>query len=395
MEILARHGFESISLPYVEETRLFARSAGETSDIVEKQMFTIPVPDGESLSLRPEATAGAVRAWIEHSMGKQRPFVKLAYCGPMFRYERPQAARQRQFHQVGGEMIGSDRPLVDVATLTAATEILRAVGLEKFRTRINTIGCRDCRPVVKQGLKDAIEAKRDDLCDTCKDRLDRNPLRVLDCNRRECQAVAKTLPAPPTLVCADCRDHYDSVLEGLRAVDEPFEEDPLLVRGLDYYTRTLMEFTVPELGARDAVGGGGRYDDLVEELGGDPAPAIGFSLGVEAILLAVEKTGGNFEPAAPPLDAYVAVPVGKERLGALKLASDVRAAGASCDLDLVGRSLKAQMRAADRAGARFVLVMGPDEEERGAVRWKPMRGEGEEEEISRDEAIRRLGTQEA
>ncbi len=391
LNVLARHGFREIRTPLLEETRLFARATGATSDIVEKQMFTVPVAEGESYSLRPEGTPGVVRAYLELSLGKQRPFVKLSYAGPMFRYERPQAARQRQFHQVGAESFGSGEPLVDVDSILAGAAVLRAAGLSKFTTKVNTIGCATCRPALRDAVRKVAEAAGAGLCEACRRRLDANPLRFLDCREPGCREAAKSVPPPEELVCADCRTHFGAVKSGLSALGEPIAVDPRLVRGLDYYTRTVFEFSVPELGARDAVGGGGRYDDLVAGMGGPATPCVGFALGVEATLLALEKTGARAgDGDRPEAEVFVAVPVGEGRLAALRLAGRLRALGVSADLDLEGRSLKAQMRAADRIGARVVLLYGPDEEARGGVRWKPMRGGGAEEDLPLEEALRRL-----
>ncbi len=369
LRLLALHGFREIRTPLLEETRLFARATGETSDIVEKQMFTVPVAEGESYSLRPEGTPGVVRAFLERSLGKQRPFVKLAYAGPMFRYERPQAARQRQFHQIGAETFGSAEPLVDVDSILAAVAVLRAAGLAKFQTRINTIGCATCRPVLREAIRKVALAAGDRLCESCRKRIDANPLRFLDCKNPGCREAAKAVPPPEELVCGDCKSHFAGVKAGLTALGEPFVTDPRLVRGLDYYTRTVFEFTVPELGARDAVGGGGRYDELVAQMGGPPTPCVGFALGVEATLLALEKTGaaaGGTEP--PETEVFVAVREGTDRTAALRLAGRIRAL----------------------SGARVVLLCGPDGGTGGPVRWKPMRGGGAEEDLSVDDALARL-----
>lgn len=392
LEVLVRHGFREIATPLLEETRLFARAAGETSDVVEKQMFQVPVAEGESYALRPEGTPGVVRAFLDLSLGKQRPFVKLCYAGPMFRYERPQAARQRQFHQVGAESFGSGEPLVDVDSILAGAAALRAAGLARFATKVNTIGCAACRPALREAVRKAALAAGGRLCAACRRRLDANPLRFLDCREPGCREAAAAVPPPAELVCGDCAAHFGAVKSGLAAMEEPFVVDPRLVRGLDYYTRTVFEYSVPEIGARDAVGGGGRYDGLVELLGGPPTPCVGFALGAEAAILAMEKTGAAPGSAAarPEAEVFVAVPSGPGRLAALRLAREVRALGVAADLDLEGRSLKAQMRAADRSGARVVLLLGPDEEARGSVRWKPMDGKGAEEDLPRGEALERI-----
>ncbi len=392
LKVLARHGFREIRTPLLEETRLFARSAGETSEIVEKQMFTIPLADGGSYSLRPEGTPSVVRAFLEHSLGKQRPVVKLSYAGPMFRFERPQAARQRQFHQAGAETFGVAGPLADAESILAAVAVLREVGLRKFATRVNTIGCAVCRPAIRDAIRKAAEAASDGVCPNCRRRMAANPLRLLDCKEPGCCALAASLPAPADLACPDCRAHFDGVTGALRAIGEPFTVEKRFVRGLDYYTRTVFEFSVPELGARDAVGGGGRYDDLVAEMGGPPTPVVGFALGAEATLLALEKTGAATAPqTGAEVEVFVAVPAGEDRLGALRLAGEVRARGVRAECDLEGRSLKAQMRAADRLGARVVLLLGPDEEARGSVRWKPMAKDGgAEEDLSRATALERV-----
>jgi histidyl-tRNA synthetase len=391
LRVLALHGFREMRTPVLEEARLFARAAGETSEVVEKQMFLVPAAEGEAYALRPEGTPGVVRAYLEHSLGKQRPFVKVSYAGPMFRYERPQAARQRQFHQVGAEAFGSAEPLVDCEVVLAATAVIRASGLRSFATKVNTIGCAACRPGLREAVRQVALAAGERLCAACRARLDRNPLRFLDCKEAGCREAAKAVPPPETLVCADCRAHFGAVKAGLSALGEPFVVEPRLVRGLDYYTRTVFEISVPALGARDAVCGGGRYDDLVEQMGGPPTPVVGFAVGVEAALLALERTGEGAAPAsAPEAEVFVVVPEGTGRLAALRLAREVRELGVAADLDLEGRSMKAQMRAADRSGARVALLLGPDEEARGSVRWKPLRGGGAEEDVPRAEALRRL-----
>ncbi len=392
LRVLSLHGFRPVRTPLLEEERLFARAAGETSDVVEKQMYRVQAGDDAPYALRPEGTPGVVRAFLDHSLGKQRPFVKLCYAGPMFRYERPQAARQRQFHQVGAESFGSAEPLVDADSILAGAAVLRAAGLEKFTTKVNTLGCPDCRPALREAIRKAAAAAGGKVCANCRRRMEANPLRFLDCKEPGCREASAAIPPPAELVCAACAGHFGAVKAGLTALEEPFLVDPRLVRGLDYYTRTVFEYSVPELGARDAVGGGGRYDGLVALLGGPPTPCVGFALGVEASLLALEKTGTAAGEGAPrpEVEVFVAVPAGTGRLAALRLAREVRALGVAADLDLEGRSLKSQMRAADRSGARVVLLLGPEEESRGVVRWKPMSGGGAEEDLPRAEALERI-----
>lgn len=387
-EVFSRYGYEEIRGPLFEETRLFARGMGETTDVVEKEMFTIP-RDGESYSLRPEGTASVVRWYVENRMDRQAPFQKLFYAGPMFRYERPQAGRLRQFHQVGVEAFGSMDPRLDVELVLVQDRFFRALGVTGQEVRVNTIGCRECRPRWRQELIDELTPRRAELCADCVRRLEKNPLRVLDCKQEGCRAVVASLRAVDERVCGPCREHFDAVLAGLAAAEVPFTKDPLLVRGFDYYTRTVFETVHEGLGARSAICGGGRYDGLVEELGGPPTPALGFAVGVEATLLALEVLGRTPPLAPGGIAAYVVAVKDEVRDEAFRLLGELRDAGLAAEMDYEGRGMKAQMKKADRAGARYGLILGPGEVERGVVTLRRM-VDGEQTEVARADAPREI-----
>jgi histidyl-tRNA synthetase len=286
------YGYGQLRMPIIEDTRLFVKGTGETTDIVEKQMYTLQTGEGESITLRPEGTPSTVRAYLEQNLHKQEQFQKFWYAGPMFRRERPQKGRLRQFHQIGVEAIGSASPLVDAETLLLALDVYKAVGLKDCRVSLNSIGCEECRPHYRAELRNRLEAHRKELCEDCQDRLDRNVLRILDCKNESCGKMVAELPAVGGFLCDACRVHYDEVKAALERHGLAYEEDPRLVRGLDYYTRTVYEVKHPALGARDTICGGGRYDGLVEALGGPAIPCVGFAMGVEATLLAMEAELG-------------------------------------------------------------------------------------------------------
>jgi len=377
-EVFERYGYSEVRTPIFEETALFVRGIGEVTDIVEKEMYTFQRGEGEaSLSLRPEGTAGVVRAYIEHNYPKRKKFQKFYYLAPMFRYERPQAGRARQFDQFGVEVLGSDSPLVDVETILLACAFFDAVGLEGYTVKVNSMGCRRCRADFREVLLEALRARRKDLCEVCRERLERNVFRVLDCKKAKCREVCAELPTLAEHLCEDCSTHFDRLREGLDAARRGYVHDAHLVRGFDYYTRTVYEITHGGVGARDAICGGGRYDDLVEELGGPPTPAGGFAIGVVPMLLAVEKSMTDelksrltdFD-APVPVDVYVVAVDEGTRLYAFRLLEALRKAGVAADADFEGRSLKAQMRTANRMKARFVAVVGPDEKDKNAASVK-------------------------
>ena len=387
--VFALYGYEEIRTPLFEETRLFVRGIGESTDIVEKEMYTF-VEDDASLTLRPEATAPVVRAVVEHNLLKKKGFWKLYYIGPMFRKERPQAGRTRQFSQIGVEAIGSLEPSVDAESVLLAARFFSEIGLGDVTVKLNSIGCPACRADFREVLRKLLTPHRNELCEDCRARFDRNVFRILDCKQPSCKALAQKMPPMREYLDTACGDHLDAVTALLREADLDFMIDDHLVRGFDYYTRTVFELCHPALGARDAVCGGGRYDNLVEDLGGPPAGCVGFAIGVVPTLLALEKTTGG--AAAPRLlSAYVVAVNDDARLECFRLAEKLRAAGVSADLDSERRSLKAQMRSANRLGARYTIVIGPDELAEGCVKLKDMIN-GTEEKLPAETVINRLSS---
>ncbi|MDP8957775.1 MAG: histidine--tRNA ligase [Actinomycetota bacterium] len=347
----SRYGYELALTPIFETTEVFTRGVGESSEVVQKQMYTFTDRGGRSLTLRPEVTASVVRAYLEAGASG---ILKVSYAGPMFRYEQPQAGRQRQFLQLDVEYVGEPAPEADGEVVELGYRYLRAVGVEDLQVLLNSIGDRACRPQYLEVLRTWLRERQDELCEDCRRRVETNPLRVLDC--KTCPAKLEDAPAPVDYLCDECRAHYQRVREVLGALEVPFQEAPHLVRGLDYYTRTAFEYLAPSLGiAQDALGGGGRYDGLAEALGGPPTAGVGVALGVERIALAL---AGSDEPA--PLDLFVVVASDQRLDDALQLASRLRAEGLRIDLDLHGRSVKAQFRAADRRGAPATVVVGEE-----------------------------------
>jgi len=354
---LAAYGFTEILLPVIEKTELFARAIGETTDIVEKEMYTFTDRDDASLTLRPEGTASVIRAYIEHSLFHKEPVSKLFYVGPMFRRERPQRGRYRQFHQIGAEILGRDDPLTDAELLLMLHDLFAALQLA-VTVEVNSLGCQGCRPPYRESLRAFGESRAEALCANCRARLQRNPLRILDCKEPGCQQATAAAPTLPAFLCAACRAHFERVQAYLCQEQVPFTVNPRLVRGLDYYCRTSFEVLAQGLGAQNAVCGGGRYDGLVEQLGGPAVPGIGFAIGVERLvmLLQTQERQDRRQP-----DLFIA-PLGESAEGhALSVAHRLRQAGYHVELDGGGRGLKAQMRRADKLGARYVLILGEQE----------------------------------
>jgi len=368
-EVFARWGYGEIRTPIFEFTSLFVRSIGEATDVVEKEMYVIGEGD-DSLALRPEATASVVRAYLQANLHKVRAFQKFYYIGPMFRHERPQAGRRRQFHQMGVEAIGSLDPLLDAEVVTVACELFQAFGLSGYRVRLNSIGTPTSRSGYRDLIRERLGERAEALCPDCRRRLDRNVFRILDCKRPGCIEITRKLPAILDHLPEAERDHFRRVCAGLRSAGVEFEEDPYLVRGFDYYTATVFEITHDALGAQDALCGGGRYDNLVADLGGPSLGAVGFAIGVERVLMALRQGGASEE--APHLDVFVAT-VGEEARGeAFARLVALRRAGLKAETDYEGRSLKAQMRSANKLGASFVLLLGEDELRQGVVRLRNM-----------------------
>ncbi|HLC25949.1 MAG TPA: histidine--tRNA ligase [bacterium] len=371
------YGYSEIRVPIFESTALFSRSIGETTDIVEKEMYSFEDRSGDQITLRPEATASIVRAYIEHRLFDPPGVVKLYCFGPMFRHERPQAGRYRQFYQIDVEAIGGAEPLLDAEMILMASEFLQQVGLEGVQIQLNSLGCPKCRPDYRAALLRFLKEHEESLCQDCRSRIDRNPLRALDCKQEKCKALTEGAPRTVDSLCAECRDHFTQVRELLAAQSAPFVLNPRLVRGLDYYTRTTFEFTSENLGSQNAVLGGGRYDGLIEELGGPSTPAIGFALGMERLTLLL-NTLNRGVPAAK-LQVYLA-PLGNgTRPTVFSMLRDLRRRGLRVESDYEGKSLKSQLRRADRLGAQFVVIVGEDELARGTVPVRDMAGKTQEE----------------
>lgn len=359
-DMCALYGFEEIRTPTFEHTELFVRNLGETTDVVSKEMYNFETKGGRKLTLRPEGTAPTVRAYVTHNLGAVLPVNKVYYIARIFRFERPQAGRYREHTQLGVEVFGSIDPALDAEVISFAAGFFCEVGIDQFELKLNTIGCPKCRPEHRKALMDFVESRLGDLCETCKDRYERNPLRMLDCKEERCQAALTDAPVMIDYVCEECRDHFAKVRAYLTEMAIPFVLDNKLVRGFDYYTKTAFEFVSGELGAQNAIGGGGRYDNLVEEIGGAPTPAIGFGLGLDRLLLTLDAMQVQL-PLQPRNAVFVAGLGEAGHEAAVKTVCGLRRNGVAADMDYTGRSLKAQMKVANKLGARFVVIIGDDE----------------------------------
>lgn len=370
-EMAARFGFKEIRTPSFEHTELFLRGVGETTDIVNKEMYTFLDKGGRSITLRPEGTAGVARAFVENGLQQGVLPMKAYYIESIFRYERPQSGRLREHHQFGVECYGSESPMADAEVIALAYSFLKEVGLTSLSLRLNSIGCPKCRAKFNAALKSYIGDNLDKMCATCRERFDKNPLRILDCKDEGCKRIVAGAPKITDFLCDDCRAHFETLQGLLTAQDIPFEVDPMIVRGLDYYTRTVFEFVSTDIGAQGTVCGGGRYNGLVEQIGGKPMPAVGFGLGLERLLLVLENTGKLNAPSEN-IDFYVA-PIGdKAKQVAARLVSALRNGGFKAEADIMERSVKAQLKYADKAGAKCVVVIGDDEVEKGELTCKNM-----------------------
>ncbi|MBQ6153223.1 MAG: histidine--tRNA ligase [Ruminococcus sp.] len=373
-------GYKEIRTPVFEHTNLFERGVGSTTDVVQKEMYTFITKGNDSITLRPEGTAGAARAVLEHGVFNDPLPIKAYYLVSCYRYERPQSGRQREFHQFGMECYGSDSPAADAEMITAAKSIFDRLQLRNIRLEINSIGCPACRREYHKALKEYFSQYRDELCEDCKDRLERNPMRLLDCKVPHDHELAKNAPVGLDYLCDECRDHFEKVKAYLDINDVAYTVNPKIVRGLDYYTKTVFEFICDDIGAQSTVCGGGRYDGLMEELGGNPMPGLGFGMGIERLLLTLDKQGVDI-PQPESCDVFIAS-IGEEAgKKASALAIALRRAGLYAEFDVVGRGLKAQMKYANKIGAKFSLVLGDNELEENKANIKNMQS-GEQTEIS-------------
>lgn len=382
-------GWLEIRTPTFEHTELFLRGVGETTDIVNKEMYTFLDKGNRSITLKCEGTAGAARAFIENGLVSQAQPTKMYYITPVFRYEKPQSGRLREHHQFGVELFGSDTPFADADVIMTAKTLLNRLGITDLKLNINSIGCPECRKNYNEALKAYFSERADKMCPTCRERLQKNPLRILDCKVPECGELAKDAPVTLDYICDGCRQHHDKLKDILSYLKVDYEVNPKLVRGLDYYTKTVFEFISNAIGAQGTVCGGGRYNNLVEQIGGPSVPGVGFGMGLERLIMVAEAAGLYLGERQKPL-IYIA-PFGDEQyIYAYGLVNGLRQKGITAETDITGRSLKAQMKYADKTGARYVAVLGENERLSGVIKLKDM-ANGTEEEINISELTERLG----
>ena len=381
-ETAEQYGFKEIRFPTFEHTELFTRSVGDTTDVVQKEMYTFNDKGNRSITLRPEGTAGTVRTILENGLLNEALPQKVFYFPSCFRYEKPQAGRLREFHQFGVEMFGSQSPCADADVISLAKSFLDRLGLKGIELFINSIGCPECRAKYQAALTAHFEARKDELCDTCKDRLGKNPMRILDCKSPVCAEISKDAPVILDFLCEECSDHFEKLKANLTAMSIDFSINPKIVRGLDYYTKTVFEFVTTDIGAQGTVCGGGRYDGLVEQLGGPKMPALGFAMGLERLILTMQSQNCDFIPAKT-CDLYIATMGDKALEKAIVLTKVLREEGYWVEYDVMGRGLKAQMKYADKIGAAFSIVLGDNEIETNSAKMKNMKT-GEQIEISFD-----------
>lgn len=367
---LQRFGFREIVTPIMEKTELFRRGIGQATDIVEKEMYSFDDIGGESLSLRPEATAGILRSVVEHSLLRHEPILKIFSIGPMFRRERPSKGRFRQFFQINAEVLGDDYPLTDAETILVAVSMLHDIGARNFSVEINSVGCKDCRTTYRSELRRFLQASFNSLCPDCQRRFETNPLRILDCKEPECIRVSADAPLISDWLDASCRDHFDQVKTALDFVGVTYRVEPRLVRGLDYYSRTAFEFVHSKLGRTKAIGGGGRYDSLIAELGGPSVSGIGFGIGIERLAMNLPDENALFQRK---IDVFIAI-IGSDARGpCFGIANQLRKSGLSVEARYSDMSLKAQMKVADRLGATWVIMVGENELSQGLFTIRNMK----------------------
>ena len=376
-------GYKEIRTPVFENTKLFERGVGQTTDVVQKEMYTFTTKGGDSLTLRPEGTAGAARAMLEHALYNEGLPVKASYFVSCYRYEKPQAGRLREFHQFALECYGTKSPIADAEMISAAKSIFDRLQIRDISLEINSIGCLKCRAKYREALRSYFEQYKGDLCETCRGRLETNPMRILDCKSPICKEIAKNAPVILDYLDDECREHFEMVKKALDEQNIEYTVNPRIVRGLDYYTRTVFEFISSELGAQSTVCGGGRYDTLIEELGGQPTPALGFALGMERLLMIMDAQKIEI-PDDNNCDIYIGSIGEQSQMKALSLTNTVRTSGLYAECDIIGRGVRAQMKFADKIGAVYSLIIGDDELLSGKARIKNMNNKNEYE-ISLDE----------
>ncbi len=377
------YGFKEIRTPVFEHTELFSRSVGDTTDVVQKEMYTFTTKGNESVTLRPEGTAGAARAMLENGIYNDGYPIKAYYLTSCYRYEKPQKGRMREFHQFGMEIYGAESYFADAEVICAANSIFDRLGVKNLSLEINSIGCKKCRSNYHSALRDYFEGYRGELCETCLSRLDRNPMRILDCKSPICSKIAESAPTVLDYICGECSEHFNGVKSCLDSAGISYNVNPKIVRGLDYYTRTVFEFVSEDIGAQGTVCGGGRYDGLIEELGGQPTAALGFGMGIERLLLLMESR--NIEIPLPPVcDLYVIGLGEKAKLKAFNIIEGVRNSSLIAEGDIVGRGMKAQMKYANKINAKFNIVIGDTELEQNKAKVRNMTT-GVESEVPLDE----------
>lgn len=370
--IVERYGYSEIRTPLFEYTELFARGVGDTTDIVQKEMYTFNDNKGRSLSLRPEGTASAVRAFLEHKVYAEPQPTKIYYETSCYRYEEPQAGRQREFHQFGVEVFGSESMLADAEIISLAKDFLTECGIDDLKLKINSVGCPACREKYKNALRDYFRPNYDKLCDTCKDRFERNPMRIIDCKSPEDKELALGAPSILDYLCVDCKASFEELKMNLDALGIEYVVDPTIVRGLDYYTKTAFEFVTEAIGAQGTVCGGGRYDNLMYEIGEQDVPGVGFGLGIERLLMLMENSGIEI-PEPDDMDALIVVLGEEAKSLGLKLTNELRQKGLKVAMDLMERNIKGQMKYADRLKVRYAVVIGDDEILNGEAQVRDMR----------------------
>lgn len=384
-EISSRFGFKEIRFPTFEHTELFTRSVGDTTDVVQKEMYTFLDKGERSITLRPEGTACVVRSAVENNLLADALPLKVSYVTSCFRYEKPQAGRLREFHQFGAEMFGSPSPDADAQLIAMADSIFKTLGVENLELKINSIGCPECRREYHAALTKYFEGYANELCQTCNSRLEKNPMRILDCKSPVCSKIAEGAPKITDYLCDECKTHFDGVKKRLEILGISYTVDPTIVRGLDYYTKTVFEFVSKNIGAQGTVCGGGRYDGLVKEIGGADTPALGFAIGLERLLLLLDACGIEIEKP-DSCDVYIAALGENAQLKSTELVSVLRKKGVFAENDVMGRSLKAQMKYADKIGAKYSIVIGDDEIANGKANLKNMQS-GETVTVELNESI--------